>query len=222
MNSYGILNAFNSWYGATVMSILILMSIYLLALIVVRLIFFSRMTVNSGKLLKQAQEAVTTNNLRLLNELKSEKPSNPPVKLLVGIALANIDLSASELGELFSITRIRQRDRLTKNLSTFGTFAAIAPFLGLLGTVMGIVQSFNSLAQGGAAGPNVVAAGVAEALWATAMGLFVAIPSVVAYNVFKNKAKNIMTELEVLSRELVLLLKSDKRAGLKFLGSKGA
>ena len=104
-------------------------------------------------------------------------------------------------------TRIRQRERLTRGLAHFGTFAAIAPFLGLLGTVLGIVESFNNLALSGAAGPNVVASGVASALWTTAIGLMVAIPSVVAFNIFNRKARSIVTELDVASRELVILLK---------------
>ena len=71
------------------------------------------------------------------------------------------------------------------------------------------------VATSGSSGPNVVASGVAEALWATAAGLVVAIPSVVSYNVFKNKAKNIMTDLEIASRELVLMFKSDKKQASK-------
>lgn len=221
MQTYGIESAFNSWYGAGIMCTLIAMSIYLLALMFVRAIFFSRIKADATRLLKDTQEAVTTNNARQLNELKTERGADSPLKILVGLGLSNMDMTGSDLTELFAVARIRQRDRLTKGLSIFGTFAAIAPFLGLLGTVIGIVQCFNSLSAGGAAGPNVVASGVAEALWATASGLFVAIPSVVAYNIFKNKAKNIMTDMEVLSRELVLLLKSERKSTLKLHGARG-
>ncbi len=203
------------------MCVLILMSIYLMALVFVRLFFFFRIKTDGIKLLKDAQEAVSTNNTRLLTELKTEKSADSPLKIIVGLGLSNLDMTSAEMAELFSVARIRQRDRLTKGLGTFGTFAAIAPFLGLLGTVIGIVQCFNSLSQGGAGGPNVVASGVAEALWATASGLFVAIPAVVAYNIFKHKAKTVMTDMEVLSRELVLLLKSDRKGSLKLHGAKG-
>ncbi len=203
------------------MSVLIAMSVYLMALVFVRLFFFFRIKTDGVKLLRETQEAVTTSNARLLSELKTEKSADSPLKILVGLGLSNMELSPPDMAELFAVARIRQRDRLTKGLGIFGTFAAIAPFLGLLGTVIGIVQCFNSLSQGGAGGPNVVASGVAEALWATAAGLFVAIPAVVAYNIFKHKAKNVMTDMEVLSRELVLLLKSDRKGTLKLHGAKG-
>jgi biopolymer transport protein ExbB/TolQ len=58
-------------------------------------------------------------------------------------------------------------------------------------------------------------------LWATATGLFVAIPSVVSYNIFKSKAKDVMTDMEVLSRELVLMLKSERKGSLKLHSARG-
>jgi biopolymer transport protein ExbB len=221
MQTYGIEAAFGSWYGALLMGTLILMSVYLMALVFVRLIFFARIKTDATRLLKDTQEAISTNNARQLNELKTERSADSPLKILVGLGLANMDMAPADMAELFSVCRVRQRDRLTKGLGLFGTFAAIAPFLGLLGTVIGIVQCFNSLSQGGAGGTNVVASGVAEALWATAAGLFVAIPATVFYNVFKHKAKNVMTDMEILSRELVLLLKSERKGTLKLHGARG-
>ena len=69
MQTYGIEQAFSSWYGALIMCTLIVMSIYLLALVFVRLIFFARIKTDSTKLIKDTQEAVATNNARMLNEL---------------------------------------------------------------------------------------------------------------------------------------------------------
>ena len=74
----------------------------------------------------------------------------------------------------------------------------------------GIVDAFNSLATTGAAGPNVVSSGVAEALWATAAGLVVAIPAVVANNIFRRKANAALTEMEIVGQELILLFKMEK------------
>jgi len=118
------------------------------------------------------------------------------------------------------VTRIRQRERLTRGLSVFGTISTIAPFLGLLGTVLGIVEAFNVLSENGSAGPNVLAAGIGAALWTTAAGLIVAIPSVVAYNIFKGKAKDILTDMEVVSRELAIMLKGEHGTRLKSLAGK--
>jgi len=215
MNTFGIAQAFTSWHSIIVMTVLICMSIYLFALILVRAAFFSKMEVDSEKIMGRAQDAISKKDVKTLAELKGQRPADPPIRVLISVGLSNTHLDQSELIDLLGVTRIRQRERLTKGLSIFGTFATIAPFLGLLGTVIGIVESFNSLAQTGSAGPNVVAAGVATALWATAAGLVVAIPSVVAYNVFKNKAKAIMVDLEVVSRELQLLFKVENIGRLK-------
>lgn len=215
MNTFGIAQAFASWHSAVVMVSMVLMSIYLVALIILRFNFFRKIHVDSHKLMEEAHKAVSSSDSKVLLSLKGQRASDPPVRILISTALSNSDLNSAELSELFAVTRIRQGERLSKGLAVFGTLAAIAPFVGLLGTVIGIVESFNGLAQTGAAGPNVVASGVATALWATAAGLVVAIPSVVAYNVFRTKAKAIMTDMEVVSRELVALLKMEGAAKLK-------
>ena len=215
MSAFGIGQAFTSWYGIIIMGFLGALSVYLAALIVVRYRFFKSIQVDAQKILEQTHKAIVDSDLSTLTTLRGQRASDPPVRILVSMGLSNPNLAPQELSELFQVTRIRQRERLTKGLNIFGTIATISPFIGLLGTVLGIVQSFNSLAQTGAAGPNVVASGVAAALWTTAAGLVVAIPAVVAYNVFKGKAKDTMTDLEVASRELIVLFKMERVPKLK-------
>ncbi|MEO0225701.1 MAG: MotA/TolQ/ExbB proton channel family protein, partial [candidate division WOR-3 bacterium] len=81
-----------------------------------------------------------------------------------------------------------------------------APFIGLLGTVIGIIRAFKLLEVAGSAGPTAVMVGIAEALVTTAMGLFVAIPCAILFNYFMNKVKNFYTEMEVASKELLVLI----------------
>ena len=216
MQTFGILQAFSTWYGATIMFIILSMSVFLVALILVRLNFFRTISMNSKHLIQETERAIHENDTKTLAKFKGQRANDPPIRILVSVGLLNQHLTSSELQELFGVTKIRQKVRLNRGLAVFGTFAAIAPFLGLLGTVIGIVQCFNNLAQSGAAGPNVVAAGVAEALWATAAGLVVAIPSVVFYNVFNHFAKNVMTDMDTVSRELMLLLKEERKGGIVF------
>jgi biopolymer transport protein ExbB/TolQ len=210
MSSFSVAQAFNHWYGALIMAILAVMSIYLMSLIIVRYIFFRKISVDATKVLEETNKAVMANDTEKLSKLKGQRAGDPPVRVLISVGLSNSHLQGQELNQLFHITRVRQRDRLTKGLSVFGTFAAIAPFLGLLGTVLGIVDAFNSLATTGAAGPNVVATGVAEALWATAAGLVVAIPAVIANNIFRRKSNAALTEMEIVGQELILLFKMEK------------
>jgi biopolymer transport protein ExbB/TolQ len=210
MNTYGIEQSVSSWYGLLLMGLIAAMSVYLVALAVVRWKFFRTATVDSERLMKDVREALNKNDEDALSRMKGQRASDPPVLILVGAALSNRDMERSELQDMLSNLRIRQRERLNKGLSTFGTMATIAPFLGLLATVLGIIESFHSLAQSGAAGPNVVGSGVAAALWGTAAGLFVAIPAVVAYNVFGRRARSIVTDMDIATRELILLLKMNK------------
>ena len=215
MGTFGIAQAFASWHSALVISIMVVMSVYLLALVVVRALFFRKIRIDTQELMQETQRAIVTKDRTAIASLKGQRATDPPVRILVSTGLANPDLPLDELREIFAVTRIRQTERLTKGLTIFGTMATIAPFVGLLGTVIGIVESFNSLAATGAAGPNVVAGGVATALWATAAGLVVAIPSVIAYNFFRGKAKQVMTDMEVVSREMVALLKTQDAVRLK-------
>ncbi len=81
---------------------------------------------------------------------------------------------------------------LEKRLGILATFGNNAPFIGLFGTVLGIIKAFHDLANTSDFGIKVVMSGISEALVATAMGLFVAIPSVIAYNYFVRKIKRLL------------------------------
>lgn len=91
----------------------------------------------------------------------------------------------------------QQRSALEKNLPILATLGANAPFVGLLGTVFGIIEAFSTL-SGSSGAPNAVMASIAEALLATAVGLFVAIPAVVAYNYYSQRLKAAMGGFESL------------------------
>lgn len=81
-------------------------------------------------------------------------------------------------------------------LSWLGTIGSVAPFVGLFGTVLGIIHAFQALSRDQAGGPGVVAGGIAEALFTTAAGLLVAVPSVVLFNVFSRKLRVLRAELD--------------------------
>jgi biopolymer transport protein ExbB/TolQ len=84
-----------------------------------------------------------------------------------------------------------------------GTVANVAPFIGLFGTVIGVIRAFQSIALKASAGPSVVASGIAEALISTAAGLFVAVPAVIAYNYFLKRSRKLSLELERISTLII-------------------
>jgi biopolymer transport protein ExbB/biopolymer transport protein TolQ len=97
----------------------------------------------------------------------------------------------------------RQVSDLEKYLPSLGTIGSTAPFIGLFGTVLGVMRAFRDLANAASAGPGVVAVGISEALIATAAGLFVAIPAIVAYNYFTTRTNQFADELRWITDELL-------------------
>jgi biopolymer transport protein ExbB/TolQ len=102
----------------------------------------------------------------------------------------------------------RGKAEYERRLSILATLASNCPFIGLFGTVLGIVRSFKEMSADLANASSGVMAGIAEALIATAVGLLVAIPAVVAYNIFKGMVKDATTNTESLTRVLMAELKS--------------
>lgn len=98
---------------------------------------------------------------------------------------------------------LRTTAEMRKGLGNLATISATAPFVGLFGTVFGIITAFQGMALSGSGGIGAVSAGIAEALFTTALGLGVAIPSVWLYNTFMNKIERFSVEMSNASSELV-------------------
>ena len=100
----------------------------------------------------------------------------------------------------------QQKMLLERNTSMLGTMAAVAPLIGLLGTVLGIMRAFHDMALTGSAAPSIVAAGVAEALITTAAGLVIAVPAVLLFNHFNRSMNTMLTVSENHARSLRVTL----------------
>lgn len=122
-----------------------------------------------------------------------------PARVLAAM-LDHRDLSPEALQEVVDGVLLEQRGDLEKRLDFFATVGSNAPFIGLFGTVLGIVRAFADLASAETTGPQVVMAGISEALVATAVGLGVAIPALVLFNLFKGQTRNTLREAEALSK----------------------
>ncbi len=111
-----------------------------------------------------------------------------------------------KLGSAVHRERVRVAADLKKRLWILGTIGATAPFVGLFGTVIGIMFAFADIAEVGGGGLEVVAPGISEALWATAAGIFVAVEAVIIYNFFNQRLARIALELKMLTDEFLELL----------------
>jgi biopolymer transport protein TolQ len=131
-----------------------------------------------------------------IQSLCGQNPEHPVLseRNVTGIQRALQRASAAEL------------TALEKSMSWLATTGAVTPFIGLLGTVVGIISAFRGLGFEKTASIQAVAPGIAEALFTTAAGLFAAIPAVIAYNHFISKMKNIATDLDDFSSEFTNLV----------------
>ena len=126
------------------------------------------------------------------------------------IAQDNKELQKDDLTARFKrvskVSLMRQEDLLESRISFLSTVASASPYIGLFGTVWGIMNSFRGLAQTSQATLSVVAPGISEALIATALGLFAAIPALIAYNFFVKRINTILNRYESFIEEFQNLL----------------
>ena len=149
--------------------------------------------------------------VRLLENAKSGyqdliaylQAKDTPHRRLIRAGFKHNGQSAEALGALLSEETKGLRWEAEHRLAALGTIANIAPFIGLFGTVLGVIRAFQAIALKASAGPTVVASGIAEALISTAAGLFVAVPAVIAYNFFLKRARKLTLELEHISTLII-------------------
>lgn len=132
---------------------------------------------------------------------------------IVRVALENRKLGREELKEIIT-DRGRQEVRsLERGMGVLETVAGIAPLLGLLGTVLGILRVFNVISQVGVGQAQSLAGGIAEALITTIAGLSIAIPALVAYNYFTHRAETFILDIEEFTAELMLKVRRFSHPG---------
>jgi len=175
---------------------LIISSIFSLAVIIEKAVFFIRRKDNSLRLLKRIELKVENDDIiGALNELKGEK--GPNAKLL-STALSHYQEDPDRIREVLQAVGEDEIKKMEKHLPVLDVVAMISPLLGLLGTVLGIISSFNILGTAaGAANPAQISSGIAAALISTAMGLVIAIPTAIFYSYYINKVEEKSHEMNL-------------------------
>jgi biopolymer transport protein ExbB len=178
-----------------VMWLLVILSFVSVALMVDRVIYFSKNAINLDDLLSPLRQFLKEGNLRGAWSLVADRPQIECQVVAEG--LRAIQRGSEACSEAMLSAKARERGRLEAHLNVLATIGSNAPFVGLLGTVLGIIKAARDLSD--AAGASAVMSGVFEALVATAVGLFVAIPAIVAYNSFQKKVRRTISQVETLS-----------------------
>ena len=140
--------------------------------------------------------------------------SRSAIAALVTCAIENADKPREQLVERLETVGRIQAQRLNYFLPSLGIIASIAPLLGLLGTVFGMIKTFEVIGNFGIGNPQQLAAGIAEALITTAAGLMIGIPSLVAHRAFVNHSQSLILEMEHISLEIVDLIHSPNKSDL--------
>ena len=208
------------WFAKGVVIIMAFMSIWSLTIMIQKFFQFQRSQAETRKFAPQFSRAIQEENLDQAISL-AEKNKKSHVARVLGGALAEVkpllrDRATITAADINSAERAVERQMLIvlsefkRGTGVLATVGSTAPFVGLLGTTMGIVNAFTGMAQAGASGGLAgISAGIAEALITTAFGLLVAIPAVWAYNYFTTKIENLTVEMTYTSKELIdYLIKS--------------
>lgn len=202
------------WMGQSVILILIFCSFWSWRILFVKFFLLRRLYRLSVGFEKQFQMQGKT--LQSIYENLCQKPREPFAALLK-IALQEIakmpskDLARkeslkSDIEELLLRAAQKEMMRLKQGIDFLASIASSAPFIGLFGTVWGIMNSFEAIARAGNTNLTVVAPAISEALFATALGLFVAIPASLAYNKIASDFQRYHGQLRIFSQELSLRL----------------
>ncbi len=188
--------------GGVVMYPLGLCSLLTIGILIERLWHFMRADRDPQAVLSRAQAALAKQG----NPGAQWRDEPAPAVRVVGAALARRSEPRDVLEDHLRTTLASENLRLGAHLGIVGTIGNIAPFIGLFGTVLGIIRAFRDIGQVGAAGPAVVATGISEALIATAAGLVVAISAVIVYNLFVIWQGRLARRAEIVAAEVLTLV----------------
>jgi len=187
--------------GWPILSVLLIMSIISISIMIERAIVVKKAETDASSFMPEIMQSLRSGKPAAAIIALCRNAEHQMSKVLSGVV--------DEYGDREAMERAAQREiqkkigELEAKIGTLGTIASTAPFVGLLGTVVGIIKAFQSIATHMGGGPEVVAAGVAEALITTAFGLFVAIPAVMGYNHFTHRIQRFAAEVDVNISELV-------------------
>jgi biopolymer transport protein ExbB len=172
---------------------LIFLSICSIAIIIERFFSLRAILGQSQKISERAKEAIKTNDLKVLEDISRNHEALEG--RLLAHALRYYQNKGGNMEEIMNSYVLMEKPGLERNLGFLATLGNNAAFIGLLGTVLGVVRAFADLA-GTQGNPAIVMAGISEALVATAVGIFVAIPAVAAYNYFQKQVRTILQNAE--------------------------
>lgn len=192
-----------------VLYLLIALTLMAVYLILSRFLVLRKVSESSKKIKNEMEISLLTGRYQYVETLALDQDSVEG--RICSVALKHFkDHGTSGLSEVFQVMTQMEKPKLEKSLGFLATVGSNAPYIGLFGTVLGIMKSFNDLAQASSAGQNTVMAGISAALVATAAGLLVAIPSVLAFNYYQKQVKQVLSSINSLEEFFMIYVKLER------------
>ena len=205
----------NIWALVTIIALVIasLISVFLIIERSLRYRAASRDSVALlGKLKKLLRKGSKVDRRGIKQAVGICEETGGPVATTLKAGLLMSSGTKEEMNENMQKTALLEVQKLEENLTVIGSIGSVAPFIGLLGTVIGVYEAFMAIASSGTGGMAGVGQGIAQVLVATIIGLFVAIPAVIGYNLLVNRVNRFRTDIIVSAAELTNILFSKDSA----------
>lgn len=188
--------------GGVLLWMLLGLSLVAMGIFIERVLFYHRSQINTEQFMKGIRNVLQRGSLTEAISICDETPG--PVAQVVKMALLKHDRSREEIRETIEDVGLVEVPRLEKNLVPLATIAHVAPLIGLLGTVLGLIRAFQVIQEKGQpALVGDISSGIWQALVCTAAGLAVAIPAYIAYNYLVSRVDSIVLDMEKCATEMV-------------------
>jgi biopolymer transport protein ExbB len=199
--------------GGPVMWPLLAFSILGLAFAIERFFALRKAKINVNEFLAKIRKALMVNR-SIRDAVKICEQYQGPVASIMKAGLLKYGQSKDDVEKTIENAALYEMGRLERGLAVLATTANVAPLLGFLGTVTGMIKSFDQLAKVGLSNPAAVAAGISEALITTAAGLIIAIPVQLAYNYFMTRINRFVRDIETATNMLIETFGEMDRSGI--------
>jgi len=194
--------------GGFLMYPILICSLLAITIFFERMFYLKSIKTKSKKFVFRVKNLVKKGSIELA--ISSCRKNPTPIAKIMLTGLMKFGRGREEIKEAIEDSANQEIPLLEGNLSTLSTIGNIAPLLGLLGTVFGMIQSFNVITLMGVGNPEALAGGISVALLTTAFGLSVAIPTIVAYNYLSHRVDKLIREMEISCIDLLDLLTSQE------------
>lgn len=199
--------------GGVVMWFLLAFSIISVAVMIERFWVLRKAKINVNEFLAKLRKALIVNK-SIRDAIKICEQYRGPLASIMKAGLLKYGQPKEDIEKTIETAALHEVGRLEKRLVILSSVANVAPLLGFFGTVSGMIQSFDALAEQGLSNPGAVAAGISEALITTAAGLLVAIPTQLAYNFFMNSINKSVRDIETSTNMLLETFGEMERSGI--------